>query len=86
MRKLAVVLAAGGIAVIGFAAPAQADPGLNYGNCVSAGLVNPSEGLIGPAKVNPQGKFTGAMNSFIASGGKSNFGGNAALCPKTDKR
>ncbi|MEU5941049.1 hypothetical protein ABZ807_18060 [Micromonospora sp. NPDC047548] len=84
MRRLAVALAAGGIAVIGFAAPAQAGPGDNYtyGNCVSAGMVNPSSGSIGPTKMNPQGKYTGAINSFIASDGHGHFDGAGIACPK----
>ncbi|MEU9742499.1 hypothetical protein AB0E12_25265 [Micromonospora chersina] len=83
MRRLAIALAAGGIAAIGVAAPAQADPGLNYGHCVSAGLVEPSDGTTGPAKINPQGKITGAYNaaSHKPDNGKSHFDG-WALCPK----
>ncbi|MET8909571.1 hypothetical protein [Micromonospora sp. NPDC004551] len=81
MRRLAIALAAGGIAAIGVAAPAQADPGLNYGHCVSAGLVEPSDGTTGPAKINPKGKITGAYNASQASNGKSHFDG-WALCPK----
>lgn len=84
MRKLAVALAVGGIAVIGFAAPAQADPGddYTYGQCVSAGLIDPSAGSIGPTKMNPQGTYTGAINSYLASGGQGHFDGAGIACPK----
>ncbi|MET8311919.1 hypothetical protein [Micromonospora sp. NPDC005173] len=81
MRRLAIALATGGIVVLGVAAPAQADPGLNYGHCVSSGLVEPSAGTIGPAKINPNGKFTGAYNAYMASHYKSHFD-DWGLCPK----
>lgn len=83
MRRLAIALAAGGIAVIGFAAPAQADPGhFNYGHdCVSTGQVHPSDGTWGPAKVNPQNKPTGAENALAASGEKSHFDAGGPCWP-----
>lgn len=95
MRKLAIALAAGGIAAIGFAAPAQADlvPGGNwtYGHCVTSGYANPSNGSLGPMNPhqpytdpdakNVKGKPTGAARSSDASGGKSHFDGGI-VCPK----
>ncbi|SCG77114.1 hypothetical protein [Micromonospora inositola] len=86
MRRLAVALAAGGIAVIGFAAPAQADPGDNwtYGHCVTAGYANPSGGSIGPTKMNPQGNYKGAVNAFYASDGHAHFNGAGMVCPKPE--
>jgi hypothetical protein len=93
MRRLAFVLAAGGIALFGFAAPAQADPGATYGHCVSPGLwhragepdplIDPSNGSIGPTKWNPQQeKYTGAVNAFDASDGHANFNGAGIACAK----
>ncbi|MET8353215.1 MULTISPECIES: hypothetical protein [unclassified Micromonospora] len=82
MRRLAAALAAGGIAVIGFAAPAQASPGLNYGHdCVRTGQVEPHLGKFGPAKINPQNKPTGALNARDASGGKSHFDDGGVCYP-----
>jgi hypothetical protein len=98
MRRLAIALAAGGIALFGFAAPAQADPvcnadagtctspGAGYGRCVSDDIIqHPSDRPVayGPSKINSQGKVTGAVNAYFASDGNSHFDTGAGIaCPK----
>lgn len=73
--------------VIGAAAPAANAspglPGLNYGHCVSAGIVDPATDGIGPLGVNsntPTGE-TGAINAFLLSGGNGGDGSAAACTP-----
>ncbi|HEX6249653.1 MAG TPA: hypothetical protein VFZ64_17435 [Nocardioidaceae bacterium] len=76
MRTFAIALASIGIASVGLAAPAQAAPDhFTYGNCVSNNVIEPSDGLAGPFKTNPQGTYTGAPNAWEKSGGHSRFAG-----------
>ena len=76
-------MAVGGIAVVGLAAPAYADPGdkWNYGHCVSGGWIDPSSSPLGPTKMKPNGKYTGAVNAH-EHGGNDHFDAGIA-CPKS---
>lgn len=81
---LAALAAAAALLVTGttsaLAAPAG---GVNFGACVSRGLVNPSTDPFGPFRFNantPTG-FTGALNAHAQSGGNSRFA-DAIICTR----
>lgn len=75
MRKLGVALAAAGVTVFGFAAPAQADEKpLNYGHCVTDFHVDPSNPLsLGPLMINPQGDPVAWYTADDHSGGQNRW-------------
>jgi hypothetical protein len=70
----AFALTAGSVGV--FASPAGAEPPPNYGPCVEAGVINPSDGFWGPFNLNSlaqSGGATGAPLADFESGGNSRF-------------
>ena len=83
MRKarLAVVMAIAAVGLTGgISSSASADPPLNYGHCVSGGVVSPSETNLGPSNTNAA-VDSAAVHASDRSGGHSRWSDGVACAP-----